>query len=302
MLVFISWSKPRSKQVALALRDWLPKVIQAVKPWVSDKDLASGVSWFQEVGNRLNEASIGIICVTPENHSEPWLMFEAGAIAKSVTANASGQPVHCCPYVLGMKLTDVTGPLAQLQARTADRDGTRALVQTINDALVSNSIENQALDEIFDTWWPKFENRLADVQKQDDKVTLPRRSERDILEEILSIVREGSRPMLNESLTTKDVDIISRTTDDILRQFQMTHKDLASTRFMIDHVLGVLEMNGVLQFNGRENHKFVQALVSDQVRRYVTESRRRELDAARQSAVGGPVEPGERLGDPEGAT
>lgn len=40
--VFISWSGERSKEMANALREWLPMVLQYVEPFVSDKDISAG--------------------------------------------------------------------------------------------------------------------------------------------------------------------------------------------------------------------------------------------------------------------
>jgi hypothetical protein len=51
--IFISWSKPRGKAAALALREWLPLVLQAAKPWMSDKDIDKGTVWLDELTGRL---------------------------------------------------------------------------------------------------------------------------------------------------------------------------------------------------------------------------------------------------------
>ncbi len=37
------------------------------------------ISW----SARLQETDFGIICLTPENVSAPWLLFEAGALARA---------------------------------------------------------------------------------------------------------------------------------------------------------------------------------------------------------------------------
>jgi predicted nucleotide-binding protein len=58
-----------------ALRDWLPMVIQAVKPYMSDQDTDAGVRWLDTVSNELEGANFGIVCVTPDNVDSRWLNF-----------------------------------------------------------------------------------------------------------------------------------------------------------------------------------------------------------------------------------
>jgi hypothetical protein len=84
MKVFISWSGERSRAVAEALREWLPNVIQTVNLWVSLADIEKGARWSTDITAQLEECSVGLICLTPENLSAPWLLFEAGALSKMV--------------------------------------------------------------------------------------------------------------------------------------------------------------------------------------------------------------------------
>jgi hypothetical protein len=71
--VFISWSLPLAQEVALTLRDWLPRLIQDVNPWVSSKDIEKGKFWHREVINSLEGSTVGIPIVTPANTDRPWL-------------------------------------------------------------------------------------------------------------------------------------------------------------------------------------------------------------------------------------
>jgi hypothetical protein len=80
MNVFIGWSGERSRAVALALREWIPNVIQAANPWMSEEDISKGSTWTSELVVQLGQACFGIICVTPENREALWLAFEAGAL------------------------------------------------------------------------------------------------------------------------------------------------------------------------------------------------------------------------------
>jgi hypothetical protein len=82
MGVFISWSGKNSisYKVAMLLRDWFPKVIQTVKPFLSAVDIDAGSQWTSQMFQALKETQVGIICVTRTNQAEPWINFEAGSV------------------------------------------------------------------------------------------------------------------------------------------------------------------------------------------------------------------------------
>lgn len=64
MKVFLGWSGSTSHKVALAFHDWLPKVIQAIKPYVSSEDIAKGARWATEIAKELESSNFGIISQT----------------------------------------------------------------------------------------------------------------------------------------------------------------------------------------------------------------------------------------------
>jgi len=136
MKVFISWSGPRSHQVALALRSWLPAILPHVAPWVSSEDIAKGARWTIALGSELGSTSFGIICLVPENLGEPWVVFEAGA-CYSVVALAGPLAAD-----LDVSVFDPTQrPLAH------DRD------HSTNDASDA-PIDPGRVDQAFEREWP----------------------------------------------------------------------------------------------------------------------------------------------------
>lgn len=82
MKVFISWSGERSQIFAQALHEWLPMVLQSIVPWLSQADIAAGERWADKIAKELEGCNFGILSVTRENIASPWILFEAGALAK----------------------------------------------------------------------------------------------------------------------------------------------------------------------------------------------------------------------------
>lgn len=150
MDVFISWSGEPSKAIANALREWLPQIINAIKPWLSSADIDAGSRWAIDVASRLQEAKAGIICLTPGNLHEDWILFEAGALSKTLTNT------YVCPLLFDLEPSDVKGPLAQFQAVRANKDGLLTLLKTLNSASGENSRTESQIQEAFEVWWPKL--------------------------------------------------------------------------------------------------------------------------------------------------
>jgi hypothetical protein len=53
--IFISWSGDRSKAIAETLKDWLPRVLQSARPWLSTRDIEKGTRSLSEMNKDLVE-------------------------------------------------------------------------------------------------------------------------------------------------------------------------------------------------------------------------------------------------------
>lgn len=188
MKVFISWSKPTSRTLGNILRDWLPEVIQEVVPWMSSEDIDKGQRWASEVGAKLSELDQGILCVTAENIKEPWLNFEAGALAKSL------DDARVRPILLGLQPSDVTGPLTQFQATMAtDREDMHKLIASLN-ALCERPLDAARLERAFSRTWDDYLEGVQRIRVRSGSPQAgPQRQVPDMVAEILERVREMQR-------------------------------------------------------------------------------------------------------------
>jgi hypothetical protein len=186
MKVFLSWSGERSKNVAEALRAWLPDVIQDIVPWMSAADIQAGSRWNRRVQEELSESRFGIICLTPENQTALWILFEAGALAKTI------EDTFVCPYLIDLEPSEILqGPLTQFQAKKASEPGTFDLLKAINRASKENALADDKLKRAFKRCWPELSKTLQSLPEAER--TKVQRSTDEMIEEILVAVQDIKR-------------------------------------------------------------------------------------------------------------
>jgi hypothetical protein len=189
MKVFLSWSGERSHCVASLLGEWLVCVIQAVQPWISSRDIDRGSLWFGEIGDQLKDTSVGIICLTRENRLRPWILFEAGALAKGLATT------RVCTLLIDLENKEVEDPLAQFNHTIPDKSGIFGLVRTLNFTLGERALGDKTLDQVFETYWPQFEKKFdAIIADTNNMPAAEPRPDSDVLAEILDNTRSiGTR-------------------------------------------------------------------------------------------------------------
>jgi len=189
MKIFLSWSGTRSKRVAEILREWLPFVFHNIEPWMSSEDISKGKRWSPEIAQALEDAKVGVICLTKENLNRPWLLFEAGALSKIIKDSL------VCTFLLDGEPADIgnDNPLSQFQATKNSKDDILVLLKTINEAYGKDKLDDKILLPTFERFWGDFEPKISSIPVSQDEEKLPVRKDRELLNEILVTVRKIER-------------------------------------------------------------------------------------------------------------
>lgn len=187
MKVFISWSGDYSKEVAEKLSVWIPSIIQSVDTFYSPNDIGKGENWSNRLSHELENCSFGIICLTPENVSAPWVHFEAGALAKFMDSRLSS-------IMLGVNPSDIKGPLSRFQNTKFEQTDFFKLIQAINDS-TEKPLPPNTLRKIFNIMWTELEKEVQPIIKKYRDAPQKgdmQQSDHDAIQEILRIIRSIS--------------------------------------------------------------------------------------------------------------
>ncbi|MCC6598157.1 MAG: TIR domain-containing protein [Alphaproteobacteria bacterium] len=215
MKVFLSWSGDKSHKVALVFRDWLPSVIQSIVPYVSSEDIDKGARWSSDIAQELEDSTFGILCVTKENLTAPWLNFEAGALSKTMDKSL------VCPFLFNIKRSEVEGPVLQFQSTIFEKEDIKKLLQALNTASNPNGLSDEKLSEAFEVWYPRLEEKLksvTDVPDDSEDQFIPANidSYSHIFEEILDLSRTNQKLLRNpEGVLEKNLEAIKESLAEI---------------------------------------------------------------------------------------
>ncbi|MGN5953209.1 hypothetical protein ACP6L2_01215 [Sphingobacterium lactis] len=195
MRVFLSWSGERSKQVAELLNTWLKCTIQSLQPWISTRGIGRGELWFPAINRELAETSVGIVCLTRENLNAPWILFEAGSLAKGLDSN------RVITFLIDLEPGDINDPLAQFNHTLPIKDSMFQLLNTVN-ALSANPLDSKIVELVFDKYWDEFENNFNEILNQTTPGPKPKKpTSEEVLDQILSALQNLER--INRSSDTK---------------------------------------------------------------------------------------------------
>lgn len=226
--VFLSWGGELSRKLTEALREWLPAALQYVKPYFTPDDVEKGAKWNAEIAKELETSNIGIICLTRDNTERPWILFEAGALSKSVDKS------RVCTLLFNLESTDLKGPLTNFQCTRFAKEDFKKLVSTINNVSGDAKLESAVMDSVFEMWWPRLERQISEILSTHDQGgDEPRRPDRDLLEEILQLTRANlSREPRPRGLHRHDIEELMHSLMECMMMCGSEHGDMPRSILM----------------------------------------------------------------------
>lgn len=243
MKIFLSWSGDLSLKIALAFRDWLPSIIQAVKPYVSSEDIDKGTRWSTDIAKELEASSYGILCITSTNMFAPWVNFEAGALSKAIDKS------NVTPFLFNVKRSEVQGPLLQFQSTVYEKEDVARLVTSINRRLEpEDKLEETLLSKSFDVWWPQLKAQLDALPPEENEkrsvAPKPESQKQDaILEELLELARNQQK-ILRSPESLLPPDYLEATLGRRTRSDQgLSIEELHHTAMKLEHLVDSLKQS-----------------------------------------------------------
>jgi hypothetical protein len=189
MKIIIGWTGKSGRGLAELLQDWLLRVIQVSNPILVNIEEQSSKSIIFD-DEETEVSYFGILCLTPENHEDHGLLFEAGVMSNLLPEE------RISGLLLNLDEDDICRPLQRFPLVDTTKEGMRKLIISINEVKGDKAVAADVLEDTFDIFWNRFESRLEELKVQSVK---PRKSAGKPTESLLDI---GGESVMIEMLAT----------------------------------------------------------------------------------------------------
>jgi len=185
-MLFISWSGNSSKEIGAALKEWLKIVFDDDLEIFFSEETQPGKRWSYELANVLKDCQAGIFIYTQSNLNSQWMAFEAGALSKNVD-NA-----RVIPLLLGLNLTDLTGPLTLFQARAFNQKGMLDILEVINNNCIDSPKTKEYLQRNIKSTWDYVSEQIKAILEKYAQVEEHKPDVSETLSSIYSLLQNSN--------------------------------------------------------------------------------------------------------------
>lgn len=182
--IFLSWSGEASRDIALELKRWFETVFEDLRAWVSDTDIALGARSIPAIEESLDKSVGGILVLTVENQSSPWVNYEAGALSRQY----QGREGRVIPLLVNAtSMGELRSPLSNFQGQLLNQLGVERILRAIYGMLAKNE---ELAPARMRAYWPELEGALEPLL---ERASRSRPSEPAISSEITELRDQLSR-------------------------------------------------------------------------------------------------------------
>lgn len=166
MKVFLSWSKPKSKELATATKEFLEGLFRGtITVWMSSESISYGSMSILDINVALKGSEKCIAFITEENINSPWIMYEVGSIAGKQYLESEMNIGNAVVPIVFDNLDSkyfISHPLNQFQRMTFCKEDMYKLVKQLN-AKTNAFPDDITLEKQFNLNWTGLNKSIKNI-------------------------------------------------------------------------------------------------------------------------------------------
>ena len=166
MNIFFSWSKKKSRDLAIATKTFIEGMFRNdIKIWISSENIDYGSMAMVDINKALKNSEMCIAFIVEENLSSPWIMYETGAIAGRKYFENEHEIAKAVVPIVFEKIADTkfqSHPLNQFQRLSFNKENFKKLIKQLNNSVKAFNNED-ILNTQFNLNWSIFNKSVKAI-------------------------------------------------------------------------------------------------------------------------------------------